>query len=40
MDIAGSPDIFKNENVGANENLGKVQRRLINKISSYQGKPQ
>ena len=33
-------DIFKNENVRANENLGEVRRRLINKISSYQGKPQ
>ena len=31
---------IKNENVRANENLGKVRRRLINKISSYQGKPQ
>jgi hypothetical protein len=40
MDIADSPDIFKIENIGANENLGKVRRRLINKISSYQGKPQ
>jgi len=40
MDIAGPPDIFKNENVRANENLGEVRRRLINKISSYQGKPQ
>jgi hypothetical protein len=25
MDIAGSPDVFKIENIGANEILGKVR---------------
>jgi len=31
MDIAGPPDIFKNENVRANENLGKVRDDLLTK---------